>query len=182
MAVNSLGEFALIIGDIHIPNRATDIPDKFRDLLLPNKMQYVISPGNVGSREVGTILVINITLIYVLDCRVVREFGGCKEPGTHRERRLWWTSKFTWDQSCSNWKLQDWNDSWAPSYTLGWPRGSCSGTKITWLRYSRFWTHTLKRDHIIRWQILYQPRQCDWSLLCNKQFTKAIFHPYRSIG
>ena len=53
MAVNSLGEFALIIGDIHIPQRATDIPDKFRDLLLPNKMQYVLSPGNVGSREVG---------------------------------------------------------------------------------------------------------------------------------
>ena len=53
MAVNSLGEFALIIGDIHIPQRATDIPDKFRDLLLPNKMQYVLSPGNVGSREVS---------------------------------------------------------------------------------------------------------------------------------
>ena len=88
MAVNSLGEFALIIGDIHIPNRATDIPDKFRDLLLPNKMQYVISPGNVGSREVGTILTINITLIYVLDCRVAREFGGCKEPSAHCERRL----------------------------------------------------------------------------------------------
>merc|ERR1712226_1183662 len=31
--------------------RATDIPDKFKDLLLPNKMQYVISTGNVGSRE-----------------------------------------------------------------------------------------------------------------------------------
>lgn len=34
-----------------MPTRATDIPDKFKDLLLPNKMQYVISTGNVGSRE-----------------------------------------------------------------------------------------------------------------------------------
>ena len=55
MSTQSLGEFALIIGDIHIPQRATDIPEKFKDLLLPNKMQYVISPGNVGSREVSQI-------------------------------------------------------------------------------------------------------------------------------
>ena len=53
MAMNSLGDFALIIGDIHIPQRATDIPEQFKDLLVPNKMQYVISPGNVGSREVS---------------------------------------------------------------------------------------------------------------------------------
>ena len=42
---------ALIIGDLHIPQRAIDVPDKFRELLLPNKMQYVLSPGNIGSRE-----------------------------------------------------------------------------------------------------------------------------------
>ena len=55
MSTQSLGEFALIIGDIHIPQRAADIPEKFKDLLLPNKMQYVISPGNVGSKEVSQI-------------------------------------------------------------------------------------------------------------------------------
>ena len=49
--MSQLGEFALIIGDIHIPQRAADIPDQFKELLLPNKMQYVLSPGNVGSRE-----------------------------------------------------------------------------------------------------------------------------------
>jgi vacuolar protein sorting-associated protein 29 len=42
----------LIIGDLHIPQRAVDIPDKFKELLLPNKLQYVLSPGNIGSREV----------------------------------------------------------------------------------------------------------------------------------
>ena len=46
-----LGEFVLIIGDLHIPQRAVDIPDKFKELLLPNKLQYVLSPGNIGSRE-----------------------------------------------------------------------------------------------------------------------------------
>ena len=63
MTTQSLGEFALIIGDIHIPQRATDIPDKFKDLLLPNKMQYVISPGNVGSREVSQINLMNMDVL-----------------------------------------------------------------------------------------------------------------------
>ena len=49
----------LIIGDIHIPQRAVDIPEKFKELLLPNKLQYVLSTGNVGSREVIGFLVIN---------------------------------------------------------------------------------------------------------------------------
>ena len=63
MTTQSLGEFALIIGDIHIPQRATDIPDKFKDLLLPNKMQYVIAPGNVGSREVSQINLMNMDVL-----------------------------------------------------------------------------------------------------------------------
>ena len=41
-----------MIGDIHIPQRASAIADSFKELLLPNKMQYVISPGNIGSKEV----------------------------------------------------------------------------------------------------------------------------------
>ena len=53
MAVNQLGEFALIIGDLHIPNRAGSVPDQFKELLLPNKMQYVLSPGNCGGKEVS---------------------------------------------------------------------------------------------------------------------------------
>ena len=63
MAMNNLGEFALIIGDIHIPQRATDIPEQFKDLLVPNKMQYVLSPGNVGSREVSSFKGILISFI-----------------------------------------------------------------------------------------------------------------------
>ena len=51
MAVSQLGEFALIIGDLHIPQRSSDIPEKFKDLLVPGRMQYVLSTGNIGSRE-----------------------------------------------------------------------------------------------------------------------------------
>ena len=50
-AVHQLGEFALIIGDLHIPQRTIDVPEKFKELLMPNKMQYVLATGNIGSRE-----------------------------------------------------------------------------------------------------------------------------------
>ena len=102
MAMNNLGDFALIIGDIHIPQRATDIPEQFKDLLVPNKMQYVISPGNIGSREVSAhththtlwgsltriqryLMKANIDLLMFvfLDCRMVGELGSGQESSSH---------------------------------------------------------------------------------------------------
>ena len=70
MAVNQLGEFALIIGDIHIPQRASCIHELFKELLLPNKMQYVLSPGNIGSKEVSTISFMSLTFHPILDTRM----------------------------------------------------------------------------------------------------------------
>jgi len=51
MNENQFGELVLIIGDAHIPMRATDIPEKFKELLVPNKVQYVLCTGNIGSKE-----------------------------------------------------------------------------------------------------------------------------------
>ena len=73
MAMNSIGEFVLIIGDIHIPQRASSLPEQFRDLLMPGKMQHVICPGNVGSREVSTfhsLLNVSLTISLCLVDRV----------------------------------------------------------------------------------------------------------------
>jgi vacuolar protein sorting-associated protein 29 len=47
----NFGELVLVIGDQHIPNRANFIPEKFRRMLVPNKMQHIICTGNVGSKE-----------------------------------------------------------------------------------------------------------------------------------
>ncbi|KAF9320536.1 Vacuolar protein sorting-associated protein 29 [Podila epicladia] len=41
----------LVIGDLHIPNRAHDLPLKFRKLLVPGKIQQIISTGNVCDKE-----------------------------------------------------------------------------------------------------------------------------------
>lgn len=41
----------LIIGDLHIPARAHDLPAKFRKLLVPGKIQQILCTGNVCDRE-----------------------------------------------------------------------------------------------------------------------------------
>ena len=41
----------LIIGDLHIPHRVAGIPDKFKKLLVPEKIEAVICTGNLCSPE-----------------------------------------------------------------------------------------------------------------------------------
>eukprot|EP00126_Sphaerothecum_destruens_P005974 Sdes_comp19148_c0_seq3m9891 len=40
----------LLIGDLHIPHRANDLPLKFKKLLVPGKIQHVLCTGNLTSR------------------------------------------------------------------------------------------------------------------------------------
>ena len=41
----------LVIGDLHIPNRAHDLPTKFKKLLVPGKIGQILSTGNTTDRE-----------------------------------------------------------------------------------------------------------------------------------
>ncbi|KAL1925627.1 uncharacterized protein VTP21DRAFT_510 [Calcarisporiella thermophila] len=41
----------LIIGDLHIPHRAHDLPLKFKKLLVPGKIQQIISTGNICDKS-----------------------------------------------------------------------------------------------------------------------------------
>ena len=36
---------------MYVPDRCSDIPEQFKNLLIPNKIQYVLSLGNIGSRD-----------------------------------------------------------------------------------------------------------------------------------
>jgi vacuolar protein sorting-associated protein 29 len=46
----SFGELVLVLGDLHIPERANAIPEQFKRMLVPNKMKHVLCTGNI-SRE-----------------------------------------------------------------------------------------------------------------------------------
>jgi len=41
----------LILGDFHTPQRAVDIPDQFKELITPGKVEHVLCTGNLGSKE-----------------------------------------------------------------------------------------------------------------------------------
>lgn len=38
----------LAIGDLHIPHRASDLPPKFKSMLVPGKIQHIICTGNLS--------------------------------------------------------------------------------------------------------------------------------------
>ncbi|KAK9784878.1 hypothetical protein WJX73_008907 [Symbiochloris irregularis] len=42
----------LCIGDLHIPHRQTDLPSKFKSLLVPGKIHHILSTGNLCTSEV----------------------------------------------------------------------------------------------------------------------------------
>jgi vacuolar protein sorting-associated protein 29 len=45
------GELVLVLGDLHIPQRRNEIPEQFKRMLVPGKMQHVICTGNIGASE-----------------------------------------------------------------------------------------------------------------------------------
>ena len=44
-------ELVLVVGEMFVPQRAPDISEQFKSILIPNKLQHVLSLGNIGSRE-----------------------------------------------------------------------------------------------------------------------------------
>eukprot|EP00615_Pteridomonas_danica_P009122 CAMPEP_0114351342 /NCGR_PEP_ID=MMETSP0101-20121206/17116_1 /TAXON_ID=38822 ORGANISM="Pteridomonas danica, Strain PT" /NCGR_SAMPLE_ID=MMETSP0101 /ASSEMBLY_ACC=CAM_ASM_000211 /LENGTH=187 /DNA_ID=CAMNT_0001491179 /DNA_START=101 /DNA_END=664 /DNA_ORIENTATION=+ len=49
--MGDFGELVLVVGDCHIPHRAAGIPEQFKRMLVPNKMQHVLCTGNLVSKE-----------------------------------------------------------------------------------------------------------------------------------
>ncbi|EGD75776.1 vacuolar protein sorting-associated protein 29 [Salpingoeca rosetta] len=43
--------FVLVIGDFHIPHRASSIPKAFTDKLVPGKIQHILCTGNLVTRD-----------------------------------------------------------------------------------------------------------------------------------
>eukprot|EP00028_Trichosphaerium_sp_Am-I-7-wt_P012281 CAMPEP_0168528488 /NCGR_PEP_ID=MMETSP0405-20121227/13285_1 /TAXON_ID=498012 /ORGANISM="Trichosphaerium sp, Strain Am-I-7 wt" /LENGTH=191 /DNA_ID=CAMNT_0008551915 /DNA_START=122 /DNA_END=697 /DNA_ORIENTATION=+ len=51
MTDHKLSTLILVVGDIHIPHRASSIPAEFKKLLVPNKIQHILCTGNLCSKE-----------------------------------------------------------------------------------------------------------------------------------
>lgn len=42
----------LVVGDLHIPHRAADIPEQFKKLFMPGRINTIIVTGNISCREI----------------------------------------------------------------------------------------------------------------------------------
>ncbi|KAL6516734.1 Vacuolar protein sorting-associated protein 29 [Orobanche gracilis] len=42
----------LALGDLHIPQRSPDLPEKFKSMLVPGKIQHIVCTGNLCTKEV----------------------------------------------------------------------------------------------------------------------------------
>ncbi len=40
----------LVLGDLHIPHRASALPSKFRKLLVPGRIQHILCTGNLCTK------------------------------------------------------------------------------------------------------------------------------------
>lgn len=49
--MNQAAELVLVVSDMNVPYKINDIPEQFKSLLIPNKIQHVLSLGNMGSKE-----------------------------------------------------------------------------------------------------------------------------------
>lgn len=49
--MNNTAELVLVVSDMNVPFKVSDIPAQFKGLLIPNKIQHVLSLGNMGSKE-----------------------------------------------------------------------------------------------------------------------------------
>jgi len=50
---SSFGELVLVLGDLHIPDRASKIHPAIQRMLVPNKMQHVICTGNLSPESLA---------------------------------------------------------------------------------------------------------------------------------
>ncbi|CAL9201169.1 unnamed protein product [Musa hybrid cultivar] len=89
----------LAIGDLHIPHRAPDLPAKFKQMLVPGKIQHILCVGNLCIEDVHDYL-----KSLCPDLHFAR--GEYDEDACYPERKT------------HDWSIQAWALPW-PSETTG---------------------------------------------------------------
>ncbi|XP_027517355.1 vacuolar protein sorting-associated protein 29-like, partial [Corapipo altera] len=48
---SACAELVLVLGDLHIPHRCSALPVKFKELLVPGRIQHILCTGNLCTKE-----------------------------------------------------------------------------------------------------------------------------------
>ena len=133
-------------------------------------MQYVISPGNVGCKEVSPMHHQLTKYIFIsIDPRMAWVPSFCKISNARSQRWIWWFLELPRNQGDHYWQRQDRNDSRSSGYSMGRPRSIGLRLEKTWLRCTYSWAHPRVRRTAVWRKILYQSRQCHRLLLSIEQ-------------
>ena len=71
----------LVLGDLHIPHRASALPAKFKKLLVPGRIQHILCTGNLCTKET-----VDYLKTLASDVHVVR--GDFEENTSYPEQKV----------------------------------------------------------------------------------------------
>ena len=71
----------LVLGDLHIPHRASALPAKFKKLLVPGRIQHILCTGNLCTKET-----VDYLKTLASDVHVVR--GDFEENTNYPEQKV----------------------------------------------------------------------------------------------
>ena len=77
----------LVLGDLHIPHRASALPAKFKKLLVPGRIQHILCTGNLCTKET-----VDYLKTLASDVHVVR--GDFEENTSYPEQKVVTVGKF----------------------------------------------------------------------------------------
>ncbi len=75
----------LVLGDLHIPHRASALPAKFKKLLVPGRIQHILCTGNLVTRESFEYLKTLATDVHIVRGDLDDEGSG----GAWPEQKVW---------------------------------------------------------------------------------------------
>ena len=113
----------LVLGDLHIPYRVSGLPQEFRKLLTPGRIQHILCTGNLCTKET-----VDYLKTLTADVHIVRgDFDDvCSPSALIRPRsfvRL--ESEFRGSKSRYSWSISHWSLSRTSDCSLGWDPECC---------------------------------------------------------
>ena len=117
---NKAKMLVLVLGDLHIPYRSAALPNKFKKLLIPGRIQHILCTG------LSKLWCVKLTLYdKEFSCRKLvyqRQLWLFENIGQWCTRcpwRFWWKSIVARTESRHSWSIQNWIMSWTSTCSLG---------------------------------------------------------------
>ena len=143
-------QLVLVLGDLHIPYRVSGLPQEFRKLLTPGRIQHILCTGNLCTKET-----VDYLKTLTADVHIVRgDFDdvGWSSPLTRQRSLFRLESEFRRSKSRYGWSISHWSLPWTPDRSLGSDPDCCDRSFYLcflsrWHRKPEHFTTPIRRGH-----------------------------------